>query len=156
MKRTQGYVTRILARRLRELPEVIQDDLASALDRDRSAISHMLAGRHNLPADELETWCDVLETIEPLEAIARRLGYRLTPLPKNTPTSGATVERRSWDLLRLVGSYGEALASRMHDGPLCEADRETLGRLLADLGHAVEELRVRLAPGDGSPAEVRL
>lgn len=138
------YVIGVIRRRFRELPAVVQDDLAQATGRDRSGIAHILAERHHLPADELDVWCDVLDTIEPLESIARRLGYRLVPLDR--PASEATVERWSWALMRQVGEYGRELGTALVDGLLDEGERERLERMLAQLSEVVEGLRARLRP----------
>lgn len=141
------YVTRALARALKAHPEVIQDDLAAALDRDRSAVSHMLrpGSRQHVPADELEVWCDVLGTIEPLEAIARRLGYRL--VPQERAAAPLTVERHSWALFGQVSRFGEALAAAIQDGRIDEQERRQLRQLLVGARQLIEGLLARLPEG---------
>lgn len=142
MRRGPGYITKILKRRMRELPDVVQDDLASALGRDRSGIAHQLAGRHHVIADELDVWCDVLDTIEPLEALARRLGYQL--MPQEREAAPLTVQRHSWSLFGEVGRFGEVLAAALEDGRLDPAERTLLHRALVEVRRIVDGLLARL------------
>ncbi len=122
------YVTRTVARILRERPEVIQSDLASALGCDRTRIAHMLSGRQVLPADELDVVCDVIGTIEPLDAIARRIGHHVVPIEREAAT--VTIERGAWELLHAVSGFGRDLAGALADGRLDAAERSTLRRQL--------------------------
>ena len=142
MSRTAGYVTRIVARLMRETPDVVQRDIARALGVDRSRISQQLTGRYALPADDLEVYCDYLDTVEPLEAIADRLGYRLVPHERHAPAR--TVQRASWQLMREVGEFGEALGLALDDGDLSDDERQTLRRALADVRRVTDAMVARL------------
>jgi len=137
-----AYVTRACERRLREVAEVIQEDLAAALGCDRSLISHRLHLRRPIPADELEVWCDVLDTVEPLRAIARRLGHDVVPLAR--PAAALTIERGGWDLLRNVGAFGALLGGALEDGSLDDAERAQLRAALVAVRAVVEGLLARL------------
>jgi len=145
MKRTgptpDGYVTRILARHARD-SEATRGDLARALGCDPSRISHQLVGRQAIPVDELEIWCDVLDTHEPLEAIADRLGLQVTP--KERRASRATLERGGYELLAHVGHAGAELGQALADGHLDDAERARIRRALHAAREVLDDLLARL------------
>lgn len=135
------YVTRILARAFREASEIKQQDLARALDRDRSGVSHMLHGRQVVPADELDIFCDYLGT-EALEAIADRLGMRVTP--KEREAAPVTIERGAWALLSAVSAFGQRLGDAMADGHLDLVERDALRRQLVAARELVEGMLAKI------------
>ena len=140
--RSERYVTATCLRHLRAMPDVIQADLANALRCDRTRVAHILAGRQVLPADELDVWCDVLGTSEPLEAIARRIGMRVVPIDREAPL--ATLERGAWDLLAAVSGFGRELGHALADGHLDEAERAALRQQLVGAREVVDALIARL------------
>jgi len=140
-----GYVTKALDRRLRELPDVVCGDLAAALDCDASLISHRRKGTRPIPADELEVWCDVLDTIEPLRAIARRLGYDVVPLERQA--APCTLERGGWELLAAAAAFGAELGRALEDGALDAAERAQLRAGLVAVREVVEALLARVGGG---------
>lgn len=146
-RRSDPYVTRIFARAYREASEVKQADLARALDRDRSGIAHILSGRHVLPADELDVWCDHLST-EALDAIAHRLGMRLVPLDREA--APVTLERGGWSLLAAVSAFGSRLGIALEDGHLDDDERAQLRWQLVATREIVEGLLSRI-PDQAGP-----
>jgi hypothetical protein len=136
-----GYVTRILARHTRD-SEATRGDLARALGCDPSRISHQISGRQAIPADELEVWCDVLGTHEPLEAIADRLG--LVVRPKERRVGHATLERGGYELLAHVGHAGAELGQALADGHIDDAERTRIRRALRAARDVLDDLIARV------------
>lgn len=140
------HVERCLQRLYRKLPGCTQDDLGAALGRDRSYIARQLAGQYSVPASELDVWCDVLDSLEPLNIIAERLGYRVVPHERAAPA--ATVERATFGLLAEVGRYGAQLSDALADGNIDDEERGELHQALKGVRVLVEELLSRTAgPG---------
>lgn len=137
------YVTRILRRVCQGLPDLSQQDLADALQVDRSHISHQLAGRFRVSADELAIWCDHLGTIEPLQAIARRLNYRLVPIEQRRASPQRFLDGFN-ELLRDSGLAGYTAGTALADGVLVEAERIDLHRQLETLIETAEALQAAL------------
>lgn len=146
-RKSDPYVTRIFARAYREASEVRQADLARALDRDRSGIAHILSGRHVLPADELDVWCDHLGT-EALDAIEDRLGRRASPLERDA--APVTLERGGWSLLAAVSAFGSRLGEALEDGRLDDDERTQLRRQLVAAREIVEGLLAKI-PDQAGP-----
>jgi hypothetical protein len=143
------YVTRILRRKMAEMSEIKQQEIADALDCDRSHISHQLSGRFRLSADDLDVWCDHLDTVEPLQAIARRIGMRVVPAAK----SSVRVERFLDGfnlLLKESGLAGYTAGGMLADGVLCADDRVSLYRQLEVVRETAEALQALLG-GTGEP-----
>lgn len=140
-RQSDPYVTRILARAYREASEVRQADLARATGRDRSGIAHILSGRHVLPADELDAWCDHLGT-EALDAIEDRLGRRAAP--KERDAAPVTLERGGWSLLAAVSAFGSRLGEALEDDHLDDSERSQLRRLLVAAREIVEGLLAKI------------
>jgi transcriptional regulator with XRE-family HTH domain len=137
------FVTRILARRMLESSHLAQDDLADALDVDRSHISHQLSGRYRLDANELHVWCQMLDTDEPIDAICRRRGGRFVRDDK--PVTKASDFLRSFNaLLRDAGLAGGKAGKFLEDGHLCESERIQLHRQLDLVRETVESIQAGL------------
>lgn len=137
-----AYVTRTLQRIARAHPEVHQADLARVLGCDRTRIAHQLAGRQSIPADELEAWCDVFDTLEPLEAIADRLGHHV--VPKEREASPLTLERGCWHLLAEVSAFGARLSRALGDGVIDAAERAELRAALVSARTALDGMLARM------------
>lgn len=140
-----AYVTRILARCWRELPEARQDDLAAQLGCDRSLVAHQLGERRKISVDDLEVWCDFLGTIEPLRAVARRLGHDVVPQPARP--SPARLEHGGWELLARAGAFGAELGHALEDGAIDADEQARLAQQLRALRETVEGLLARVGGG---------
>lgn len=143
MTKPDLYVTRILRRISAAMPEVSQQDLADALGVDRSHVSHQLAGRFRVDANQLDVWCDHLGTWEPLQAIARRLGGRVVPLERRREAAQTFLDGFN-ELLRDAGLAGYTAGKALADGQLTQAERVALHRQLETVRETVEALQAGL------------
>ena len=150
MKPHADLVVAIFARHLRNR-ETLQRDIARAVGCDPSRIAHILAGRQALPAGEVETWCDVVGTIEPYEAQLDRLGYA-PPARRERDAAPCTIERGGYELLGAVSRVGEAISDALSDGRLDTPERERIRRHLKTTQDLVTNL---LAKVPAQPVSLR-
>lgn len=138
------FVTRTLARLMAARPHLAQDDIASALDVDRSHISHQLSGRYRVSADELHIWCDVVDSDEPIDAICRRRGGRFVK-DEQAVTAAGDFMRSFNRLLKDSGLAGGLAGDHLEDGVLTESERIELHRQLDLVRETCESIQVGLA-----------
>lgn len=119
-----------------------QDDLAGLLGCERSRISHQLAGRQCLPAHELVVWCDFFGTLEPLDALARRLGSRVVPAEREA--APVTLERGAFALMSMTGKVGELLGAALDDGHIDDQERTLVRAALQGVAETAEALRAKI------------
>lgn len=132
-----NYLRPILKRLWKGATEAKQEDLAALLDCDRSRISHQVAGRHALPAHELDVWCDFFDTDELLSAVARRINRKVVPLERTAAAS--TVIRGLLGVVSAAGKLSQDLAEVLDDDAVDaqeQADMRAALRLLIERAEA--------------------
>lgn len=130
----EDFITPILCRVMDRHPEVKQRDLARALGCDESRISHIRAGRQRLAAHEVNVFCDVYDTMEPLDAMADRMNHELVERVRRSTTLTAAQTH----LANLMRDIGRAVVA------FSEGDYETVDHLLQAVTEEARATRARL------------
>lgn len=117
--------------------EVKQRDLARALDCDESRISHIRAGRQRLAAHELVIFCDVYDTVEPLDAMADRLNHELIERTRRA----ANTQSAQIHLAEMMRDVGKAVVA------FADNDFATVDHLLQAITENARSARARLPRG---------
>lgn len=139
----EDFVTPILRRLWSTADGHRQDDLARMLGCDRTRVAHQLAARQVVPAHELLVWCDFFGTLEPLDAIARRLASRVVPEERES-LSPTTLERGAFHLMAVTGRVGELLGEALDDGRIDELERPVLRAALHGVVDTAEALLAKI------------